>query len=344
MTGNYVDDYPMVAPSETADAMVRMACEALSLLGWEVKKPDQLKPHNTFTALGTVITLPSSLSWHITVSNREDRLSQDRDHCTQILKKGVCRPSEIRKLRGRLQFASAQSTGRCGAWASPCLRSLAEGKGGPRPLSELEALAVDWWRCYLTTHRPRVVAMGRSRPPLVAYTDGAVEDVTTVGGALFDKSSGFASAFGEVVPEEVVRSWAGKLGQSQVIGQAEIAPTILALLAWKEKCVGRDLLLFIDNESAAGALLRGYSPNLASARLISRFWMESAKLGVRVWIEWVAGPSNVADGPSRLDFTLVEELGCRRVRTTDWGSVSGRGDAGGVSGDLLPTCVNDRHV
>ena len=43
MTGNYVDDYPMVAPSETADAMVRTACEALSLfvMGSQEARPTQ---------------------------------------------------------------------------------------------------------------------------------------------------------------------------------------------------------------------------------------------------------------------------------------------------------------
>ena len=58
-----------------------------------------------------------------------------------------------------------------------------------------------------------------------------------------------------------------------------------------------------------GALIRGYSPNTASAKLVANFWMLAAIVGAIIWIEWVPGPANLADDPSRLDFDLVRGLG-----------------------------------
>ena len=51
-----------------------------------------------------------------------------------------------------------------------------------------------------------------------------------------------------------------------------------------------------------------------------------AESGARVWFGRVPGPSNLADGPSRLDFSTIEALGGKRVflGRGDWVAVTAR--------------------
>ena len=74
------------------------------------------------------------------------------------------------------------------------------------------------------------------------------------------------------------------------------------------------MLLFIDNDSARHALIKGYTPSLASARLVSSFWESEAALASYCWVERVPSLSNIADGPSRLKFDEVVDLGGRVIQ------------------------------
>ena len=73
-------------------------------------------------------------------------------------------------------------------------------------------------------------------------------------------------------------------------------------------------MLFVDNDSARHALIRGGSPSSASAYLVSAFWKAETALLAYVWVERVPSASNIADGPSRLCFDQVRELGGLPVR------------------------------
>ena len=80
-------------------------------------------------------------------------------------------------------------------------------------------------------------------------------------------------------------------------------------MAWGERWRGRRILLFVDNDSARFALIKGYTPSVASARLVAAFWEMEACLASYCWIDRVPSASNIADGPSRLTFDEVVELG-----------------------------------
>ena len=63
-------------------------------------------------------------------------------------------------------------------------------------------------------------------------------------------------------------------------------------------------------------MILGYSPIVSSARIIAEAWLEDA-LGA-TWCDVVMvrprpGPSNIADGPSRMKFEEIDRVGSRRV-------------------------------
>ena len=82
---------------------------------------------------------------------------------------------------------------------------------------------------------------------------------------------------------------------------------------WGTRWRGRRSILFVDNDAARHALIKGYTSSLASARLVASFWEGEAALASYCWVERVPSPSNIADGPSRLCFDEVVALGGRVV-------------------------------
>ena len=95
-----------------------------------------------------------------------------------------------------------------------------------------------------------------------------------------------------------------------MIGQTELLAVPLAKLVWGQHMGDKGLILFIDNESARHALIGGYSPQAASSTLVAASARLDSSLGVWQWAARVPSPSNLADGPSRLDFDEVKRLGC----------------------------------
>ena len=334
MTANYVDDYPLLVPSELAEETCEGLRRLMGLLGWELKEPLELRPEFKFTALGVIVALPGPGELPVaSVSNKPERVAVDSAECSRILGLGRCKPSEARRLRGRLQYAACQTLGRCGAFAMHAMRGLASGAGGARALSAVEALGLQWWMGFLSTAGPRTLALGRSLPPVVLYTDGAVEEHgVSIGGVLVDRSITVFEAFGGSVPRHIWSTWVAPGKAGHVIAQAELAPAVLALAVWGQVVQGRDVLLFVDNSSAIGALVRGYSPSGPSARLVAGFWTLAAQYSARVWLEYVPGPANLADGPSRLCFGAVERLGARRVEPSaqEWLLIRGEALWGGA--------------
>ena len=115
---------------------------------------------------------------------------------------------------------------------------------------------------------PRGLDGRSSVRPVLVFTDGACEEETTMGGyALF--VCGASEMFGAVIPSNLADQWKSWSQQSQIIGQAELYPLLVARLTWAHRLRGQRVMFFVDNES-----IKAYSPVLASTKIlaeISRF-------------------------------------------------------------------------
>ena len=107
-----------------------------------------------------------------------------------------------------------------------------------------------------------------------------------------------------------------KVGQTQIIGQAELLPVLVAKIIWRRYLKNRRVIYFIDNDSARLALVRGYSPVLTSLTIIMRCAHQDSLSRSSSWYARVPTKSNIGDGPSRLDVALVKELYGARVVAT----------------------------
>ena len=157
-----------------------------------------------------------------------------------------------------------------------------------------------WLVDHFKTAAPRLVESASSLPPVIVYTDGACEESgTTIGGVLYVPGQA-PQCFGAKLSEATIASWRTKLDQTQVIGQAEIFPLLVARLTWSKYLAGRRVIYFIDNESARIGLVRAYSPVLPSLSIILsclRWDYDNCSQG---WYARVPSYLNTSDGPSRL--------------------------------------------
>ena len=171
--------------------------------------------------------------------------------------------------------------------------------------------ALRWVRDYTKQAVPRVIPTEPCKRPVLVFTDGAVEvehgkPVVTVGAVII--VPGFRPrAFGLEVPSHVATSW--RSGESyQVVGQAEIFPVLLARTTWPELLRQKFVVYYIDNDSARQALVKGYSPVLASSRIIHEASLADARLGSFSWYARVPTLSNIGDPASRLDMEELERF------------------------------------
>ena len=141
---------------------------------------------------------------------------------------------------------------------------------------------------------------------------------------MVDRATGTCEAFGLDLWAPAVAALRRATGHDQLIGQLEIVPALLALWLWPQlfAAPGRRVLVFVDNDSARHALIKGFSPVDASRSLVESFWTKVARLQAAPWFERVPTAGNPADAPSRLQFGALAGLRPRpRVVDAPPGSV-----------------------
>ena len=171
----------------------------------------------------------------------------------------------LESLKGRLLYAAGHTYGRTTQLACQLLHKF--GGQGPSVTVTPELVhVVSEALSLLMEAKPRLVQSWSEAPPLLLFTDGAVEDSlqsVTHGAVLVDPWKQQSFFMGDNIPSEFVQLWM-RSGKKQVIAQAEIFPVVIAKATWSKALEGRSILWFLDNESARMSLVRNFSPILDS--------------------------------------------------------------------------------
>ena len=105
---------------------------------------------------------------------------------------------------------------------------------------------------------------------------------------------------------------------------------------------GREVIHFIDNAGSMACLIKDYSKDVDSARLVHSFWALSSALEIDVWFEFVYSDANIADWPSRGRLEFAADLAAVQVEplvippSDSWGDVEGALALAGSSGAAEP--------
>ena len=147
-------------------------------------------------------------------------------------------------------------------------------------------------------------------PPVHIFTDGAAEEnlPATAGGMLLCVDLPGKEFFAYRIPAATLASWLDD-GRKQAINQVELHPVLTAANTWSEQIRGRDVIFWIDNESARHGLIRGVSPVHASNALIQSTWSTLVRLEVHPWFARVPSCGNPSDDPSREETAHLANKG-----------------------------------
>ena len=114
--------------------------------------------------------------------------------------------------------------------------------------------------------------------------------------------------FGLRSPKEATGPWSGGSKQNLVF-EAEVLPYTLALACWGKTLRGKHVLVFIDNDGARPSWIRGTADSFYARAMIHSGTLLESELDVSTYFLQGSDHSNLADGPSRLDFRLCWQLG-----------------------------------
>ena len=76
----------------------------------------------------------------------------------------------------------------------------------------------------------------------------------------------------------------------------------------RDELRGREVIHFVDNAGALACLIKDYSSDVDSARLVHTFWAIACALHIDVWFEFVYSDANIADWPSRGRVAFAADL------------------------------------
>ena len=214
-------------------------------------------------------------------------------------------PAVAAKMAGRLQWALCSSRSKAGR---SYIKALFAQANAPMPgyaMSPRLDQAVKWIVQYLCL-RPEAVytRLKEDRPHVRTWSDASGVDAIVCVVVLSEKSWRYT-----VLPigRELIETFLPR--QDNYIGLLELIAPLLALGTWPE--LFRNVLwtAFIDNSGALHALVKGTSMSPEANELVGRMWLSLCDAQVSLFCQRVESKSNVADGPTRHDFSQVQSLG-----------------------------------
>eukprot|EP00435_Cladocopium_sp_Y103_P020512 s891_g5.t1 len=215
VVANFFDDFCQMELGLLSDSAWKTAELVMDLLGWKIfTGDDKRRPFaRTFEILGAVISFPSEGNTSVKVSKKEPGLEQLK--------------LQVKELK--------EASGTFGGMG-PSVKVTAEPVHATSEALEL-----------LLGSKPRIVPAWDNAPPILVFTDGAVEEdmrAVTHGALLLDLRTGESFFFGGHIPDEICSMWR-RSGKKQVIAQAEIFPVLFAKETWGEILEGRSVLWFL---------------------------------------------------------------------------------------------------
>ena len=304
MTSHYFDDSFQLALAENAAVTKRQTLRILTMfqvqVGHTKRQPMSCMPRflgimSDFTRLVT----DRSLTVGPWPSARRKAICLIDHH----LSRGKVLSVDASKLRGTMQWADLYMLGRpCrAAMAALVDRQYHDFEDGITDAILSSLLFLRFAAEHLPDHCFPVI---QPEPkPLVIYTDASTEHGPfnlRVGTLVFTRDGGPALVDVWEVPPLVQSRLLQRVTQ---IMPAELVAIPLTILAAQAVVRNRDVIFFIDNQSAMAALIRA-SSRVADCSLLSLFTsLLCMRLQIRPWYEYVNTKQNPADRLSRLGFS-----------------------------------------
>ena len=311
MIDHFFDDYFIVVRRLEADGTMFCIREAFKLIGLVLDNEKSQPPGEFSQVLGVAFNTSSLHQQRILlVEPKPTRVSNLCQIVDRVLSENCLPPSLAASLLGKFGFLCSTMFGKVGRCCTGAVRARQYGHPDETLLTPQIRTSLQLMKLFATTAPKREMKIDDHAPPIILYTDASdvpnrSEGRWVVGAVLIDPVTSMISYTSWVVPQSVIHTW---LPKETYMNQLELFACPLALNTWSTTLSNRQVLLFIDNDAAASALVRGYSPRQDSYALVGDFWLAASSSRLSVYIDRVESKSNPADGPSRLDFNLMRQM------------------------------------
>ena len=307
---HFFDDFFCLEPTSTVDSALFCIKALFTELGFRLDVDKSQPPSEVCAILGIMFSTQSlSAERRIFLEAKPSRVTNLRNTIQQVLKEEHLSAATAASVVGKFGFLCSTLFGKVGRCCAGPLRMRQYSQHRYQGLTPDLKWSLHMMLAFLD-HCPSRELFLVDQPPLVLYTDASdVPDrqpQRLVGAVLFIPETHSLLYSAQEVPQSMVEAWRPR---KSYMGQLELVAPLWALSLWDSYIRERSILLFVDNDSAAANLVKGYSPQPDSAHLVGSFWVTAAQLKLHVYIDHVESKSNLADGPSRNSFAEVIELG-----------------------------------
>ena len=303
-SGKYVDDFYILEEEEiiqeTLDCVVLVF---RALLGPESLAEKKILCGNPLTILGFQVFAGSDFAQFTLDECKRDRWLLDIE---KYLEANHLSPREAACLAGRLAFACLFLFRRLGrAMVRPI---FARQYSACRNCTLTRALrsALVWWKTALAESTCGTFFFNPPAPfncDLFCDASGAnggyIAAVLVIGSRAF-----YVHA---PVPSEW-RDWVEPRNDSQIMAW-ELLSILLGLNSFKSLLAGRTFRIWSDNYSGCHSVIRGGARAVDHNYMVHKFWSVCFEQRMNPWLETVPSDDNIADGPTRADFYVLESLG-----------------------------------
>ncbi len=312
MLDHFFDDFFLASPKSDANLSMFIVQEAFELLGF-VLDADKSQPPAEFCNILGVVFNTSALRAEATLSvqSKQTRKENFAFLVEKILSEKYLPPSLAASVLGKFGFLCSTMFGKLGRACTGPLRLRQYSQSADCTLDGALVFSLSLMKQLVQNAPSRTFMLQDDRPPLILYTDASdipdrPDGRAVLGAVLIDVLRTFEIQYTYwIVPDAVLSKWRPR---QTYMFPLEIMAGPLAMITWNSKMIDRHLIHFIDNDGAAASLVRGYSPFTDSARLIAEYWLHCAQARAFVYIDRVESKSNLADGPSRLEFSQMQSL------------------------------------
>ena len=316
----YFDDYPCLSRSELQKSTDHAMTGLFDLLGVryasEGKKAAPFS--DVFRMLGLRINLQNSQSLRVEVGHTDERRAELTNTLDTLLQQESLDYKELERLRGRMVFFEGYAFGRVANWAHKVISKAISSHHDRVPMSGDMSKALAFLRTRIGFAKPLTIEKIRLRTWIV-FTDGACESgVGSVGGVLVSPEGDIRNHFGEEVPGNIM-SRLFETSQNPIY-ELEVMPVLLASQIWMQELQSCQVVFYMDNEAARTAYIKAQGATDAAEAMVRDYANLELRMQLSTWFARVPTHSNLSDGPSRLDFALVEVNGSR-LSKVDWSAV-----------------------
>lgn len=325
----FYDDFTIITSPALRNSSELAASSLFDLLGVVFAKDGDkcVAFSEKFKSRGLLLDLSSSSDGRAYVGHTESRKHELQQVLSDVLAKGSIDAKLAESLRGRMQWFETFSQGRIANAAVKKLGDLAFLGRKTVQLNQKDKSSLLFLRDRVL-NAPPVCIESSSLDTWVVFVDGACEgqNVLTgsIGGVLMAPSGRIVHHFSSRASEPFMKACDYSLNP---IYELELLPMLVAVLVWGKLFKGSQVVFYGDNDAARASFIAGRASTSAGERIMSSFVTHELQLQLKSWFSRVPTSSNIADGPSRLDCQLVEQLGSK-ISELNWDMIEKELDVG----------------